>query len=208
MIKTYINPSYSEWASLTKRPTVTYESLEPLVASVFESVKKYGDQSIINYTDQFDGIKQDDFRAKADEFKKAHNSVPDALKKAIQNAKTNIASFHRAQLIDNIKVTTQEGVECWQEKKPIEKVGLYIPGGSAPLFSTILMLAIPAQIAGCKEIVLCSPPSKDGTLPAEVLYTAQLCGVKNVYKIGGIHCLLYTSPSPRDLSTSRMPSSA
>tara|TARA_S200000501_G_scaffold127929_1_gene120884 strand:+ start:4241 stop:5536 length:1296 start_codon:yes stop_codon:yes gene_type:complete len=189
MIKTYINPSYSKWASLTKRPTATYESLEPLVASVFESVKKYGDQSIINYTDQFDGIKQDDFRAKADEFKKAHNSVPDALKKAIQNAKTNIASFHRAQLIDNIKVTTQAGVECWQEKKPIEKVGLYIPGGSAPLFSTILMLAIPAQIAGCKEIVLCSPPSKDGTLPAVVLYTAQLCGVKNVYKIGGIQAI-------------------
>ena len=99
------------------------------------------------------------------------------MKKAIQNAKTNIASFHRAQLIDNIKVTTQEGVECWQEKKPIEKVGLYIPGGSAPLFSTILMLAIPAQFAGCKEFGLCCPPSKDGTLPAVGLFTAQLCGI-------------------------------
>ena len=128
MIKYYINPSYSEWTSLTKRPTATYESLEPLVASVFESVKKYGDKSIIKYTDQFDGIKQDDFGAKTYEFKKACNKVPEALKKAIQNAKTNITSFHQAQLNDKIKVTTQAGVECWQEKRPIEKVGLYIPG--------------------------------------------------------------------------------
>ena len=188
-MQAYLNPNSSEWRLLTKRPTASYKSLEPLVTSVFDSVKKQGDQSIIDYTAQFDGIRQDDFKVKTDEFEKANAAVPGGLKKAIQNAKANIACFHKAQLSDTIKVTTQPGVECWQEKKPIEIIGLYIPGGSAPLFSTILMLAVPAQIAGCKEIVLCSPPSKDGTLPDVVLYTAQLCGVKDVYKVGGIQAI-------------------
>ena len=128
MIQRFLNPNSSEWKSLTKRPTATYESLEPLVTSVFESVKKQGDQSIIDYTAQFDGIRQNDFKVKTDEFQKADAVLPEALKKAIQNAKANITSFHKAQLLDTIKVTTQPGVECWQEKKPIEKIGLYIPG--------------------------------------------------------------------------------
>lgn len=189
MMQLYLNPAPVEWASITERPTASYESLEPLVSSVFNAVKERGDQSVIDYTSKFDRIKQKNFKVSADELKNAAAQVPEALKNAIQNAKINIESFHKAQLTEKVKVITQVGVECWQEKKPIEKVGLYIPGGSAPLFSTILMLAIPAQIAGCKQIVMCSPPNKDGTLPEVVLYTAQLCGLKHVYKVGGIQAI-------------------
>jgi len=196
----YINPSPFEWTSITERPTASYESIEPLVASVFKAVLEQGDQAIIDFTLKFDGIKKTDFKVSDDELENAASQVPENLKKAIQNAKANIECFHKAQLTDKVQVTTQTGVECWQEKKPIEKVGLYIPGGSAPLFSTILMLAIPAQIAGCKEIVMCSPPSKDGTLPAVVLYTAQLCGLKYVYKIGGIQAVAAMALGTQSLS--------
>ncbi|MDG1761891.1 MAG: histidinol dehydrogenase [Flavobacteriaceae bacterium] len=196
----YINPSPFEWTSITERPTASYESIEPLVASVFKAVLEQGDQAIIDFTLKFDGIKKTDFKVSDDELENAASQVPENLKKAIQNAKANIECFHKAQLTDKVQVTTQTGVECWQEKKPIEKVGLYIPGGSAPLFSTILMLAIPAQIAGCKEIVMCSPPSKDGTLPAVVLYTAQLCGLKHVYKIGGIQAVAAMALGTQSLS--------
>lgn len=185
----YFNPSESDWDALTERPTASYESLEPLVAAVFDSVKTRGDQAVIQYTAEFDGMQLSDFSVSEAECKKAESGVSEALKKAIQQAKNNIEQFHSAQRTDPIKVTTQTGVVCWQEKKPIEKVGLYIPGGTAPLFSTVLMLAIPAQIAGCKEIVLCSPPTKDGTLPDVVLYTAQLCGIKSIYKVGGIQAI-------------------
>jgi len=185
----YFNPSEVDWDALTERPTASYESLEPLVAAVFDTVKTRGDQAVIQYTAEFDGIQLSDFSVTEAECKKAESGVSEALKKAIQQAKNNIEQFHSAQQTDPIKVTTQTGVACWQEKKPIEKVGLYIPGGTAPLFSTILMLAIPAQIAGCKEIVLCSPPTKEGTLPEVVLYTAQLCGIKSIYKVGGIQAI-------------------
>lgn len=185
----YFNPSEADWDALTERPTASYESLEPLVAAVFDSVKTRGDQAIIQYTAEFDGMQLSDFSVTEAECKKAESGVSEALKKAIQQAKNNIEQFHSAQQTDPIKVTTQTGVACWQEKKPIEKVGLYIPGGTAPLFSTVLMLAIPAQIAGCKEIVLCSPPTKEGTLPDVVLYTAQLCGIKSIYKVGGIQAI-------------------
>ena len=160
-MKQYKTPSASEWEALMQRPTATYEDLEPLVASVFDAVKAKGDQAIIDYTAQFDGVLQDEFKVTSLELDQAATKVSEPLKNAIQNAKDNIERFHKAQLTETLRVTTQNGVECWQEKKPIEKVGLYIPGGSAPLFSTILMLAIPAQIAGCKEIVLCSPPNKE-----------------------------------------------
>ena len=188
-MKQYKTPSASEWEALMQRPTATYEDLEPLVASVFDAVKAKGDQSIIDYTAQFDGVLQDEFKVTSLELDQAATKVSEPLKNAIQNAKDNIERFHKAQLTETLRVTTQNGVECWQEKKPIEKVGLYIPGGSAPLFSTILMLAIPAQIAGCKEIVLCSPPNKEGGLPAEVLYTAKLCGIEQIFKVGGIQAI-------------------
>jgi histidinol dehydrogenase len=188
-MKQYRTPSASEWEALMQRPTATYEDLEPLVASVFDAVKAKGDQAIIDYTAQFDGVLQDEFKVTSLELDQAAAKVSEPLKNAIQNAKDNIERFHKAQLTETLRVTTQNGVECWQEKKPIEKVGLYIPGGSAPLFSTILMLAIPAQIAGCKKIVLCSPPNKEGGLPAEVLYTAKLCGIEQIFKVGGIQAI-------------------
>ena len=147
MMQHYLNPSQSEWDSLTERPTASYDSLEPLVATVFDAVKADGDQALIKYTAEFDGIQLADFRVSKEELRLAALAVPLALKKAIQNAKENIERFHEAQKTETVKVSTQAGVDCWQEKKPIEKVGLYIPGGSAPLFSTVLMLAIPAQIA-------------------------------------------------------------
>jgi histidinol dehydrogenase len=189
MMRQFINPLVEEWPQLTKRPTATYESLEPLVASVFDAVKANGDQAVKAFTAQFDGVQMSDLKVTKQEFKEAREKVPIELKKAIQHAKDNIECFHRAQLTKTVRISPQSGVDCWQEKKPIEKVGLYIPGGSAPLFSTLLMLAIPAKIAGCKEIVLCSPPTKEGTLPAEVLYASELCGVENIYKVGGIQAI-------------------
>ena len=125
----FLNPSPSDWDSLTERPTASYEALEPLVSSVFEAVSKNGNSAIIDYTTQFDGIQLPDFKVSKDEFIRAESKVPLALKKAIQKAKSNIETFHAAQQTDLVRVTTQSGVDCWQEKKPIEKVGLYIPGG-------------------------------------------------------------------------------
>jgi histidinol dehydrogenase len=185
----FINPSFDEWNILTERPTASYEDLEPLVAEVFEAVKKEGDQAVRKYTAQFDKVALEDLRVGAQALSNAEKLVPEALKAAIQQAKVNIESFHKAQDYKMQQLETQKGVVCWQEKKPIEKVGLYIPGGSAPLFSTILMLAIPAQIAGCKEIILCTPPTQEGTVPPVVLYTAQLCGVEKIYTIGGIQAI-------------------
>ena len=185
----FLNPSPSDWDSLTERPTASYEALEPLVSSVFEAVSKNGNSAIIDYTAQFDGIQLPDFKVAKDEFVRAESKVPLELKKAIQIAKSNIEAFHKAQKTKTVKVEIQSGVNCWQEKHPIEKVGLYIPGGSAPLFSTILMLAIPAQIAGCEEIVLCSPPNIQGKLPNEVLYAAHLCGLNKIFKVGGIQAV-------------------
>lgn len=185
----FFNPPIAEWDLLTKRPTASYDDLEPLVAAVFDAVKNEGDQAIQKYTAQFDKVVLEDFKVSPQVFTKAEKAVPEALKAAIQQAKENIESFHKAQNHKMQQLETQKGVVCWQEKKPIEKVGLYIPGGSAPLFSTILMLAIPAQIAGCKEIILCTPPNQEGEVPPVVLYTAQLCGVEKVFKIGGIQAI-------------------
>jgi len=185
----FINPSFDEWNILTERPTASYEDLEPLVAEVFEAVKKEGDQAVRKYTAQFDKVALEDLRVGEQALSNAEKLVPEALKAAIQQSKVNIESFHKAQDYKMQQLETQKGVVCWQEKKPIEKVGLYIPGGSAPLFSTILMLAIPAQIAECKEIILCTPPTQEGTVPPVVLYTAQLCGVEKIYTIGGIQAI-------------------
>ena len=185
----YLNPSAAEWTTLTARPTASYDDLEPLVSAVFDAVKKEGDPAIRKYTAQFDQVELKDFRVSPESFSEAEREVPEALKKAIKQAKSNITTFHQAQDYKMQQLETQKGVVCWQEKKPIEKVGLYIPGGSAPLFSTILMLAIPAQIAGCKEIILCTPPNREGKIPPVVLYTAQLCGVKKVFKVGGIQAI-------------------
>ena len=185
----YISPPLMEWESLLARPTASYEALEPVVENVFEAVKTRGDSAVREFTAQFDQVTLSDFKVTSEALEKAGEEVSEAMKRAIQQAKSNIERFHKAQQTEGVYVETMEGVSCWQEKRPIEKVGLYIPGGSAPLFSTLLMLAVPAHIAGCKEIVLCTPPNKKGEIPAVIRYTAALCGLTHLYAVGGVQAI-------------------
>ena len=185
----YISPPLMEWESLLARPTASYEALEPVVENVFEAVKTRGDSAVREFTAQFDQVTLSDFKVTREALEKAGEEVSEALKTAIQQAKSNIERFHKAQQTEGVSIETIEGVSCWQEKRPIEKVGLYIPGGSAPLFSTLLMLAVPAQIAGCKEIVLCTPPNKKEEIPAVIRYTAALCGLTHLYAVGGVQAI-------------------
>jgi histidinol dehydrogenase len=183
------NPPKKEWSAILKRPTQTVADIEGMVDSIFLEVKKGGDAVIAEYTKKFDGAVLEDNRVSEKEIETALSLVSEELKLAIQQAKSNIEKFHRAQKTPRISVETSEGVHCWQEKRPIQKVGLYIPGGTAPLFSTILMLAVPAQIAGCKEITLCTPPNQEGKVHPAILYTANLCGITKIYKVGGIQAI-------------------
>ncbi len=183
------NPKKEVWPQLLERPTQSVEDIEATVNEIFSEIRKKGDVAISKYTEIFDGVALDQMEITPNEIKSAVEAVPEDLKSAIQLAKRNIEQFHKAQKSEPVQVETVAGVNCWLEKRPIEKVGLYIPGGSAPLFSTILMLAIPAQIAGCKEIVLCTPPNKDGSIAPAILYTAQLCGVTRIFKAGGIQAI-------------------
>ncbi|MCA0132716.1 histidinol dehydrogenase [Winogradskyella alexanderae] len=183
------NPKKENWAEILKRPTQTVDDIEAIVYDVFSDVKINGDKAIKSYTSKFDDVDLDDFLVSKQEIKTASKAVSDELKSAIKLAKNNIEKFHEAQQTDTVFLKTMRGVKCWQEKRPIQKVGLYIPGGTAPLFSTVLMLAIPAKIAGCREIVLCSPPNKGGKLADEILYTAKLCGVTKIVKVGGIQAI-------------------
>jgi histidinol dehydrogenase len=185
----FINPAPADWEAILKRPTASFKDLESLVEEVFQEVKSKGDQAIVDYTLKFDKVKLNAFTVSEAEYTRAESVVAAPLKEAIQLARENIKTFHSAQQTQIVSVETQPGVLCWQEKRPIEKVGLYIPGGSAPLFSTLLMLAVPAQIAGCKEIVLCTPPDANGSIPDVILYTAQLCGVTQIFKVGGIQAI-------------------
>lgn len=183
------NPKESEWAELLKRPTQTVVNIEDTVLSIFDDVQQNRDQAILKYTSRFDGVSLDSILVSPEEIKKASQAVPNALKEAIIRAKHNIESFHVAQKTERVTVETSKGIACWQEKRPIQKVGLYIPGGTAPLFSTVLMLAVPANIAGCNDIVLCSPPNSEGHIANEILYAAQLCGVSQIAKVGGIQAI-------------------
>ncbi len=188
-MKKYIYPDKDTWPKLLQRPTQTVSDIEETVNDIFKAVQTGGDAVIKKYTAQFDEVELDSVLVTASEIETANNNVSDALKQAINLAKSNIEKFHAAQKTDKVEVETMPGVECWQEKRPIQKVGLYIPGGTAPLFSTILMLAIPAKLAGCKEIVLCSPPDKNGKINPAILYAAQLCGVTQIFKVGGIQAI-------------------
>ncbi|MDT0646651.1 histidinol dehydrogenase [Zunongwangia sp. F260] len=183
------NPAASEWLELLKRPTRTVNDIEETVNKIFAEVIQDGDAAIEKYTETFDGFKPENVRVTSMEIDDACNQASQELKDAIHLAYANIEKFHAAQKTEKITVETVEGVQCWQEKRPIQKVGLYIPGGTAPLFSTILMLAIPAAIAGCKEIVLCTPPNKEGSVNPAILYTAHLCGVTKIFKVGGIQAI-------------------
>ncbi|WP_397446496.1 histidinol dehydrogenase [Polaribacter sp. R77954] len=182
-------PSKETWSKILERPTKTVDDIESLVNEVFADVQKNGDQAVQKYTAKFDGISLENNIVSEAEIAEAISLVPEELKAAIQLAKENITNFHKAQKTDKVFVETANGVECWQEKRPIQKVGLYIPGGTAPLFSTVLMLAVPAQIAGCSEIVLCSPPNAAGKINPAILYTANLCGVTKIVKVGGIQAI-------------------
>ena len=188
-MKTIINPPKSTWSQLLQRPTKTVDDIEKTVTEIFTEVKKEGDKAVQKYTQLFDGVTLENNLVSEAEIEEAVSLVSDELKEAIILANKNITVFHNAQKTNKVFVETTKGVECWQEKRPIQKVGLYIPGGTAPLFSTVLMLAIPAQIAGCKEIVLCSPPNKEGKIHPAILFTAKLCGVTKIIKVGGIQAI-------------------
>lgn len=183
------NPKKETWSELLKRPTQSVENIEATVNQIFDDVKRNGDRAIEKYTALFDGLELPIRQVTSEEIILASQSVSEDLKVAIQNAKQNIERFHLAQKTSKIEVETTKGVICWQEKRPIQKVGLYIPGGTAPLFSTVLMLAVPAQIAGCNELILCSPPNKQGKIANEILYAAQLCGITKIFKVGGIQAI-------------------
>ncbi|WP_299520319.1 histidinol dehydrogenase [Winogradskyella sp.] len=182
-------PNSKDWTELLKRPTKTVDDIEAIVNQVFSDVGNRGDEAIKAYTSNFDKVTLESILVLDEEFEYAVKNVSKELKEAIQLAKSNIEQFHEAQKTKRVLLSTMDGVECWQEKRPIQKVGLYIPGGTAPLFSTVLMLAVPAKIAECKEIVLCSPPNKHGKIANEILYAAQLCGVTKVLKVGGIQAI-------------------
>ena len=188
-MKKIYNPKPETWSEICKRPTQTFNDIEETVKQIFKEVQNKGDQAIAKYSSFFDGVILDNIQVTPEEIESAKNEVSTELKEAIQLAKSNIELFHAAQKTDKIVVETTIGVTCWQEKRPIQKVGLYIPGGTAPLFSTVLMLAVPAKIAGCEEIVLCSPPDKNGKINAAILYAADLCGVTKIYKVGGIQAI-------------------
>lgn len=183
------NPNPAQWDQILKRPTQSLEALNNTVDEVFAQVRENGDEALKSYTKAFDGVNVADLAVSEEEFKAAEDNLSAALKKAILQAKSNIEKFHTAQQTPKISVETQPGVRCWQEKRGIEAVGLYIPGGSAPLFSTVLMLAIPAKIAGCTSVILCTPPNAKESIASEIIYTAALCGVKSIYKVGGIQAI-------------------
>lgn len=182
-------PDRSRWAELVKRPALDVSTLFDTVNTVLAEVKTGGDQAVKVYEEKFDKVRLETLRVSSDEIRSAEEQVSDELKQAIQTAYANIARFHAAQEFTGKKIETTSGVTCWQKAVPIEKVGLYIPGGTAPLFSTVLMLAVPAQIAGCKEIVLCTPPDKNGNVHPAILFAAQTAGVHKVFKAGGIQAI-------------------
>lgn len=182
-------PEKSQWQELLKRPVMNTESLFGTVQGIIGSVKAGGDEAVLQYELQFDKVSLSALAVSPEEFDEAENLIDEELKAAIRLAAGNISVFHAAQRFVGKKVETQPGVTCWQKAVPIEKVGLYIPGGTAPLFSTVLMLAVPACIAGCREIVLCTPPGKDGKVHPAVLFAARVAGVQRVFKAGGVQAI-------------------
>ena len=183
------NPDKSQWQEILKRPVMNTENLFDTVRSVIDRVKSEGDRAVLDYEKKFDKVVLTSLAVSEEEQQEAENLVSEDLKAAICLAKQNIETFHAAQRFEGRKVQTQPGVTCWQKAVAIEKVGLYIPGGTAPLFSTVLMLAVPAKIAGCKEIVLCTPPGRDGKVHPAVLFAAKVAGVNRIFKAGGIQAI-------------------
>ena len=183
------NPDKFQWQEILKRPVMNTENLFDTVRSVIDRVKAEGDCAVLDYEKKFDKVVLTSLAVSEEEQQEAENLVSEDLKAAIRLAKQNIETFHAAQRFEGKKVQTRPGVTCWQKAVAIEKVGLYIPGGTAPLFSTVLMLAVPARIAGCKEIVLCTPPGRDGKVHPAVLFAAKVAGVNRIFKAGGIQAI-------------------
>jgi histidinol dehydrogenase len=185
----YINPGQSEWAEILKRPAFDTKQLEDTVGAILNDVKQNGDTAVKKYAQQFDKVTLTELKVTATEFVEASVLVDENLKQAIAVAKGNIEKFHAAQKEAVTKIETTTGVVCWRKSVAIDKVGLYIPGGTAPLFSTLLMLGVPAVLAGCNQIVVCTPTDANGKVNPVVLYTAQLVGLKTIYKIGGVQAI-------------------
>ena len=188
-MKKILYPHKNDWAEILKRPVLNMETLRGTVCEVLDKIKVEGDKAVIEYEERFDKVKLESLTVTDAEMKEAEAQVPIELKVAILLAQRNIYTFHKKQKFESKKVETMEGVTCWQKAVGIEKVGLYIPGGTAPLFSTVLMLAVPARVAGCKEIVLCTPPNKEGKIHPAILYAAQVSGVSKIFKAGGVQAI-------------------
>ena len=188
-MKLYKYPSTKEWPVIVQRPLADLSAIEESVTRILKKVRKKGDKAVFKYTKKFDGAELTSLLVTDNEINQAESLLEEELKTAIRQAKKNIELFHVSQKEEVKKIDTMPGVTCWRQSLPIEKVGLYIPGGSAPLFSTVLMLAVPARIAGCREIILCTPPSKDGNINPAILFAANLCGVTKIYKVGGVQAI-------------------
>lgn len=182
-------PAKEEWSEIVKRPHLDVSQLNATVQGVLDDVKNHGDEAVKRYEEKFDHAHLDSLAVTEAEIEEAEKMVSQKLKDALQLAHHNIAEFHHSQKFDGVKVETCPGVTCWQKSVAIEKVGLYIPGGTAPLFSTVLMLATPAKIAGCKEIVLCTPPNKEGKVNPAILMAAKIAGVSKIFKAGGVQAI-------------------
>ena len=182
-------PSKNQWPDIVKRPHLDLSQLNATVKNVLDDVKAHGDEAVRHYEQQFDHVSLDSLAVSEEEIEEAFQTISTELKASLELAHHNIAAFHEAQRFEGKKIETAPGVDCWQKSVPIEKVGLYIPGGTAPLFSTVLMLATPAKIAGCKEIVLCTPPNREGKINPAILAAARIAGVEHIYKAGGVQAI-------------------
>ncbi|MFN3554589.1 MAG: histidinol dehydrogenase [Bacteroidales bacterium] len=183
------NPPREQWEELLKRPAMDSDYLDQAVEDIFFAVKRNGDQALKDFTRTFDGVQLTTLEVPAREIDAAEQQVSPALQQAIRTAAANIGKFHAAQKCEPVMLETSPGVRCWQKTVPLQRVGLYIPGGSAPLFSSVLMLAVPARIAGCREIILCTPPSKDGKVNPAILFAAKISGVTRVFTVGGAQAI-------------------
>ncbi|WP_312303746.1 histidinol dehydrogenase [Chryseobacterium sp.] len=188
-MKIYRYPTKETWKNLVKRPVLEQEEVSGLITEIFTEVEKNGDKALIEFNKKFDKADTQSIAVTEEEIENAENLISDELKEAIQQAKENISKFHASQKQEIRKIETTKGVICWRENRAVEKVGMYIPGGTAPLFSTVLMLTVPANLAGCKEIVLCTPPDKNGNINPAILYAAKLCGVSGIFKTGGAQAI-------------------
>lgn len=189
-MKRYDNPPRAEWPLLLARPVMDFAEIEARVQPILDQVRAEGDAALRTLTERFDGARLQALRVTEEELQDARQLVKDSLKHAMHVAHNNIELFHAAQREQPQRIETVPGVVCWRRSLPIEKVGLYIPGGTAPLFSTVLMLAVPARLAGCKEVVLCTPPNREGRVHPAILYAAQLAGITQIYKVGGAQAIV------------------